>query len=137
MKGYTPEQHVDLLFNSLCSSSNFESKEIKEISQQSQEEYKDKSLKDLVKLLKDKSNGSLYPSRILNLGLYLLISKTKDFKEGNETERNKIISDVFDKLQLSINKAEKDIGIYKNSISKMEQAKELLEELKVKNKKKS
>ena len=88
-------------------------------------------------MLKDKSNGALYPSRILNLGLYLLISKTKDFKEGNETERNKIISDVFDKLQLSINKAEKDIGIYKNSISKMEQAKELLEELKVKNKKKS
>ena len=50
--------------------------------------------------------------------MYLLISKTKDFKEVNETERNKIISDVFDKLQLSINKAEKDIGIYKNSISK-------------------
>ena len=65
---------------------NFESREIKEISQQSQEEYKDKSLKDLVKLLKD-SNGALYPSRILNLGLYLLISKTKDFKEEMKREK--------------------------------------------------
>ena len=49
---------------------------------------------------------------------------------------NKIISDVFDQLNLSANKAEKDIGIYKSSISKMEQAKELIEELRLKDKKK-
>jgi len=36
----------------------------------------------------------------------------------------------------SFNKAEKDIGIYKSTISKMEQAKELIEELKIKDKKK-
>ena len=46
-------------------------------------------------------------------------------------------SDIFEKLSISANKAEKDIGIYKSSISKMEQAKELIEELKVKNKKKN
>ena len=45
-------------------------------------------------------------------------------------------SDVFENLSLSANKAEKDIGIYKSSISKMEQAKELIEELRVKGKKK-
>ena len=48
----------------------------------------------------------------------------------------KIITEIFEKLNLSINKAEKDIGIYKSSISKMEQAKELIEELKIKDKKK-
>ena len=48
-----------------------------------------------------------------------------------------MISEIFEKLNLSANKAEKDIGIYKSSISKMEQAKELIEELKVKNKKKN
>ena len=47
-----------------------------------------------------------------------------------------MISDVFEKLNLSTNKAEKDIGIYKSSISKMEQAKELIEELRTKDKKK-
>ncbi len=46
-----------------------------------------------------------------------------------------MISDIFDKLKLSPNKADKDIGIYKSSISKMEQAKELIEELRIKNKK--
>ena len=61
---------------------------------------------------------------------------TLDIKEKNESETNKIISDIFEKLNLSTNKAEKDIGIYKSTISKMEQAKELIEELKIKDKKK-
>ena len=48
---------------------------------------------------------------------------------------HKIIFNIFENVNLSINKAEKDIGIYKSTISKMEQAKELIEELKIKNKK--
>ena len=47
-----------------------------------------------------------------------------------------MISDIFEKLNLSANKAEKDIGIYKSSISKMEQAKELIKELRIKDNKK-
>jgi len=136
-RGYKPEKHLDLLFESLCNSTNFEAKEIRDVSQKTQKEFKDKSSKDILKLLKEKSNSKLYPSRILNLGVYILISNSKDFKENNETEINKIISDIFEKLDLSPNKAEKDIGIYKNGISKMEQAKELIEELRIKDKKKS
>ena len=134
MKGYKPEKHLDLLFGSLCSSANFEAKEIKEISQKSQKEFKDKSSQDILKLLKEKSNPKLYPSRLLNLGIYIIISNSQDIKEKNESETDKITSDIFDKLNLSINKAEKDIGIYKSSISKMKQAKELIEELKIKSK---
>ena len=136
MKGYKPENHLDLLFESLCSSTNFKAKEIREISQKSQEEFKDKSSQDTLKLLKEKSNSKLYPSRILNLGIYILISNSKDFKGGNESEMNKMMTDIFENLKLSSNKAEKDIGIYKSSISKMEQAKELIEELRIKDKKK-
>ena len=136
MKGYKPEKHLDLLFESLCISTNFEAKEIKEISQKSQEEFKDKSSKDILKLIKEKNSSKLYPSRILNLGIYILISSSKDLSEGNESEMKKIITEIFEKLNLSINKAEKDIGIYRSSISKMEQAKELIEELKIKDKKK-
>ena len=136
MKGYKPEKHLELLFESLCSSTNFEGKEIKEISQNSQNELKNKKSKDILKLLIEKSNSKLYPSRILNLGIYVLISNCKDFKEKNESDKNKMTSDIFEKLSLSGNKAEKDIGIYKSSISKMKQAKELIEELRIKDKKK-
>ena len=136
MKGYQPKKHLDLLFESLCSSTNFESKEINEISQKSQKEFKNKTSNDISKLLIEKSNSKLYPSRILNLAIYILISSAQDLKEKEESERDKMISDVFEKLNLSANKAEKDIGIYKSSISKMEQAKELIEELRTKEKKK-
>ena len=128
---------MDKLFESLCSSTNFEAKDIKEISQKSQKEFSHKSSKDILKLIEEKSNSKLYPSRILNLGIYILISNSKDFKENDESEINKIISDISEKLNLSPNKAEKDIGIYKSSISKMEQAKELIEELRIKDKKKN
>ena len=72
----------------------------------------------------------------MNLGVYILISNSQDFKEKKESDTNKMISDIFEKLSLSATKAEKDIGIYKSTISKMEQAKELIEELRIKDKKK-
>ena len=136
MKGYQPEKHLDLLFESLCSSTNFESKEINEISKKSQKEFNDKTSKDILKLLIEKSNSKLYPSRILNLAIYILISNAQDLKEKDESVTNKMNSDIFEKLSLSANKAEKDIGIYRSTISKMEQAKELIEELRIKDKKK-
>ena len=136
MKGYKPESHLELLFESLCISTNFQAQEIKEIAQKSQTEFKDKSSKDLLKLLKEKSNSKLYPSRILNLGTYLIISNSHNFDGKSESEINKIIYDIFDELSLSPSKAEKDIGIYRSTISKMEQAKELIEELKIKDKNK-
>ena len=89
-----------------------------------------------MKLLIEKSNSKLYPSRILNLGIYILISNSQDLKKKNEADTNKLISEIFEKLNLSAIKAEKDIGIYKSSISKLEQAKELIEELRIKDKKK-
>jgi len=135
MKGYKPEKHLDLLFDSLCSSTNFEAKDIKTISKKSQEEFKDRSSKDILKLLREKTESKIYSSRILNLGIYKIISKAQDLKNVNEVEMNKIISNIFESLNLSFNKAEKDIGIYKSSITKMEQAKELIEELKIKDKK--
>ena len=99
-------------------------------------EFEDKTSKDILKLLIEKSNSKLYPSRILNLGIYKLFSNSQDLKDKNESDKNKMTSEIFQKLSLSANKAEKDIGIYKSSISKMEQAKELIEELRVKDKKK-
>ena len=135
-KGYKPEEHLDLLFESLCSCTNFEASEIKEISQKFQKELKAKSSIDILKFLKEKSDTKFYPSRILNLGMYILISNASDLKEKNESEKSKVINDIFEKLNLPTNKAEKDIGIYKSTISKMEQAKELIEELRIKDKKK-
>ena len=135
MKDYKPEEHLDLLFDSLCSSTNFDSKKIKETSEKSFQKLENKSSKDIQDSLKDKSSTNYYPSRILNLGVYITIAKSTDFEGTSESKKNKIISDIFGNLNLPVKKAEKEIGIYKASITKMQQAKELLEELKIKDKK--
>ena len=71
----------------------------------------------------------------MNFGIYLIIANATDFKDIKDPDKNKIISDIINKLNLSFNKAEKDIGIYKNILIRMEQAKELLQEAKLKDKK--
>ena len=134
-KGYKPEEHLSLLFDSLCNSSNFESSKIREISQNALKEYKEKSLEEISNLLKEKSKTNLYPSRILNLGIYLIITNASDLNNIKDSKIIEIISDIAGKLSLPVNKIEKDIGIYKSSIIKMDQAKELLEESKTKDKK--
>ena len=50
-KGYKPEKHLDHLFESLCTSTNFEGEKIKEISRKSLGELKEKPLKDLLNFL--------------------------------------------------------------------------------------
>ena len=135
-KGYKPEVHIELLFESLCNSSNFEPSKIKEISKKTVELYKEKSLKEISILLKEKTTSNLYSSRILNIGIYLIILNANDFNEIKDSEKNKAIFDIINSLNLSVNKAEKDISFYKSSIKKMQQAKELLEEAKIQSKKK-
>jgi len=136
MKDYKPEKHLNKLFDSLCSSTNFDATKIKDISEKSLADFKKKSSKEITELLIKKSESKLYSSRILNLGIYLIISNSNDFEESKDTEKNKNITNIFTKLNLSVSKAEKDIGLYKSSITKMEQSKELMEEIRIKSKNK-
>ncbi len=136
IKGYKPEKHIEILFESLCNSSNFEPSKIREISKKTVGLFKEKSLKEISNLLKEKTTSNLYSSRILNIGIYLIIVNATDFNKIKDSEKNKAIFDIIDTLNLSVNKAEKDISIYKSSIKKMQQAKELIEETKIQNKKK-
>ena len=94
------------------------------------------TLKEISILLKEKTTSKLYSSRILNIGIYLIIVNANDFNEIKDSEKNKAISDIINSLNLSVNKVEKDISIYKSSIKKMQQAKELLEDAKNQSKKK-
>ena len=136
-KGYNPPEHLEPLFDSLCQSTNFESLKIKEISKKTLEKFQNKSLKEISKLFSGSTKSNLYASRVLNLGIYIIISKANDFNENNESDINNLISEIINSLNLSMNKAEKDISLYKSSIVKLKQAKELIEEAKIKDKKKS
>ena len=56
------------------------------------------------------------------------------FSRKNESEKNKIINDIFEKFDLSVTKEKRHWNL-KSSITKMEQAKELIQELKIKDNK--
>jgi len=126
--GYEPKEHLENLFSALCKSTNFDSDEIIKISNKTINEHQNKNLKDNLDLIVTNSTKKLYYSRILILGMYKISSLASDFKDNDDIKKIKIISDITNNLDLPLSRAEKDISIYKTSIKRIEQAKELLKE---------
>ena len=127
-EGYEPNEHLKNLFSALCKSTNFKDEEIIEISKKTINRHLNKNLDEILGLVVENSPKRLYYSRILMLGIYKIISKANDFKDNEDITKIKIISDVAEKLELPLTRAEKDISIYKNSIKRITQARELLKE---------
>ena len=127
-EGYEPNEHLKKLFSALCKSTNFKDDEIIQISNTTIDEHKNKNLEEISNLVIEKISKKPYYSRILMLGIYKILSKANDFKDNEDITKIKIISELTEKLELPLTRAEKDISIYKNSITRITQAKELLKE---------
>jgi len=127
-EGYEPHEHVKNLFIALCKSTNFKDDEIIEISEKIINEHQNKSLEEISNLIIEKISKKPYYSRILMLGIYKILSKANDFKDNEDITKIKIISELAEKLELPLMRAEKDISIYKNGINRLKQARELLKE---------
>jgi len=127
-EGYEPNTHLKNLFSALCKSTNFKDDEIIEISNTTINEHQNKSLEEIFNLIIDKSPKKPYYSRILMLGIYKILTKANDFKDNEDVAKIKIISELAEKLELPLTRAEKDISIYKNNINRITQARELLKE---------
>tara|TARA_Y100000589_G_scaffold41992_1_gene35309 strand:- start:14789 stop:15442 length:654 start_codon:yes stop_codon:yes gene_type:complete len=126
--GYEPKEQLSGLFNALCNSTNFIPNEVKEISEKALEEYSGKDTKEIFNLIVENNSSKNYYSRIFILGVYKILTLANDFKDEEDMSKFKILSEISNKLELPLSRAEKDIGLYKSSIKKFEQAKELLRE---------
>ena len=127
-KGYEPQDHLENLFSALCKSTNFKFDEIVEISNKTIEEHKNKKLKDIFDQIVENSKKKHYYSRILMLGIFKILASANDFKDNEDISKIKIISDIAEKLNLPLARAEKDISLYKSTIKRIDQAQELLKE---------
>ncbi len=127
-EGYEPQEHIKNLFSALCKSTNFKDDEIIEISKKTINSHENKNLEEISNLVIEKSSKKVYYSRIFMLGIYKIISRANDFKDDEDITKIKIISEIVEKLELPKNRAEKDISLYKNSIKRLIQARELLKE---------
>ena len=134
--GYEPHEHLKNLFSALCRSTNFKDDEIIEIAKTTINEHQKKSLEDNFNLVIEKSSKKPYYSRILMLGIYKILSKANDFNDNEDISKVKIITRVAEKLELPLTRAEKDISLYKNSIKRISQARELLKETVIADRKK-
>ena len=126
--GYEPEKHIKQLFKALCTSTNFDPNEINEISQETINEYNDKNLEEVSDLIIKNSSKKVYYSRILILGIYKILSTANDYKEEEDIKKFTEIEKIVSNLKLPLSRAEKDITLFKSSIKKFEQAKELIRE---------
>jgi len=127
-KGYEPQEHLEKLFSSLCKSTNFKVDEIIKISDKTIKEHLNKNLKDIGDQIIANCPEKLYYSRILMLGIYKILSSASDFKDNEDITKIEIITDITKNLNLPLSRAEKDISIYRSSIKRIEQAKELIKE---------
>jgi len=126
--GYEPHEHLKNLFSALCKCTNFKDDEIIEISNRTINEHQNRNLEEIFSLVIEKSSKKPYYSRILMLGIYKIFSKANDFKDNEDITKVKTFTELVEKLELPLSRAEKDISIYKNSIKRLTQAKELLKE---------
>ena len=126
--GYEPEKHLKQLFSALCNSTNFDPTEIEELSNQTIIKYKDKNIEDIAELILKDSPEKPYYSRVFILGIYKILSTANDFKDEDDLKKIKEIQKIVTNLNLPISRAEKDISLFKSSIQKLDQAKELIRE---------
>ena len=135
-EGYEPNEHLKKLFSALCKSTNFKDDEIIEISKTTINEHQNKSLEEIFDLVIKKISKKPYYSRILMLGIFKILSKANDFNDNEDISKIKIISELTEKLELPLPRAEKDISLYRNSIKRITQARELLKETVIADRKK-
>ena len=126
--GYEPQKHIKLLFNALCSSTNFDPNKIDETSTNTINEYKGKTLEEISDLIIKNSPKRIYYSRIFILGIYKILSTASNFKEEEDIKKLVEVDKIVSKLDLPLSRAEKDISLFRSNIKKFEQAKELIRE---------
>ena len=139
--GYEPEVHAEKLFEAICTCNGFNAKDIRdnanklinEIKKTDKADFMDwlaktgeSDISSSIKSLDKIANPKRHYSRITSIGLLKILSEL-DLEEKilKDEKLMKILSEVF-----AINKerAEKDIGTFKNGIDKINQAIELIKE---------
>ena len=126
--GYEPKKHLKQLFSALCTSTNFDPTKIDETSEKTIKEYKGKDLKEISDLIIKNSPEKIHYSRIFILGIYKILSNASDFKEEEDIKKIVELEKISTNLNLPLNRIEKDISLFINSLKKFEQAKELMRE---------
>ena len=142
-RGYRPEQHLDPLFQALCSSNGFDASALTQLADASEQAVQGHSFDDVQRWLRDKGAGApeamakvleradqanFHYSRLMAVGLLTLLAKARGDEGSDPAELAKLAHELSEPLGLAKDRVQKDLGIYTGNLERMAQAVELMEE---------
>ena len=142
-RGYRPEQHLDPLFQALCSSNGFDASALTQLADSSEQAVQGHSFDDVQRWLRDKGAGApeamakvleradqanFHYSRLMAVGLLTLLAKARGDDGSDPAELAKLAHELSEPLGLAKERVQKDLGIYTGNLERMAQAVELMEE---------
>ncbi|MEC4806121.1 MAG: photosystem II biogenesis protein Psp29 [Jaaginema sp. PMC 1079.18] len=138
MQGYRPERDVESIFQALCSSVNSEPSQyrqdaktlsaiaqnlsVQQLTAWNSELTSNSEATPLYEALKEVALSENFKySRLLAIGLYTLVENTDPEAVKDEKTRQPILQELCQSLNLSFDKLQKDLDLYRSNLEKMTQ----------------
>lgn len=145
MQGYRPEQDKDSIFNAICQSLEQDPQKYRHDAEQLRSEAVTLSVDDFltrVKQLSNENTGGLFGylrsiaeqptfkySRLFAIGLYTLLEIMSPEVVKDETKRNNALTTLAEALNISFDKIQKDLELYRSNLDKIAQAQQVMSDI--------
>jgi photosystem II biogenesis protein Psp29 len=145
MQGYRPEQDKVSIFNAICQSLEQDAQKYRQDAEQLRSEAITLSVDDFlsrVKQLNTENAGGLFGylrsiaeqpafkySRLFAIGLYTLLEIMSPDVVKDETKRNNALTTLADALNISFDKIQKDLELYRSNLDKLAQAQQVMSDI--------
>ncbi|MGJ3248108.1 MAG: photosystem II biogenesis protein Psp29 [Elainellaceae cyanobacterium] len=145
MKGYRPEHDRDSIFNALCRAIEHDPQQYRHDVENVKAEASDLTVDDFLSRVENlgdsesqgifailkgiKERSSFKYSRLFAIGLYTLLEIIDADVVSNETRRDDVLAKVCSAIQISAEKVQKDLELYRSNLEKISQAQAVLEDV--------
>jgi photosystem II biogenesis protein Psp29 len=145
LQGYRPEQDKDSIFNALCHAIGSEPQTFRHDAERLQSEAVQLSVDDMlaqsndantapqnsiIETLRQTATASPFKySRLFAIGIYNLLELMAADAVKDETQRTELLNQLSAVLNLSSDKMQKDLELYRSNLDKMTQAQIVLEDI--------
>ncbi len=145
MQGYRPEQDKTSIFNAICQSLEQDPQKFRQDAEQLRSEavsLSEESFLSRIKQINTEQSGGLFGvlrsiaenstfkySRLFAIGLYTLLETISPDLVKDEAKRNTALTTVADALNISFEKIQKDLELYRSNLDKIAQAQQVMSDI--------
>jgi photosystem II biogenesis protein Psp29 len=145
MQGYRPEQSKDQIFDALCQATGQDPQRYRQSAEKLRTQAVGFSINDLTSKIESLSHAEgdgiqaelrriaetprFKYSRLFAIGLYSFLERIDPEVVKDEKKRNDILGTICSALNLSLEKIQKDLELYRSNLDKMAQAQIVMEDI--------